>query len=384
MQCSTFDVAVDDMNKTHELEAGAGGRPNFWRWLALALVLIAPAASAWNDTGHMIAALIAYDQLPVEVRATAAHLVRAHPRFHEDIENRLPRSLAKAGAAAQDRWYFAFSSTWPDEARRFERAPAAARESLIARYSHSSWHYINLPTYLRASDRRRIHLDSLPMTWAPGLDASHLNIVEALDMLNRNWCIETEAERGLALIWITHLIGDLHQPLHTTAMYSVPAFEHGDRGGNDIELAGGSNLHALWDGALGSDRRLAKLDALARDAAFATATDAARQSRLDLPFDFQNWARQGRRLAAKRVYTADIRAAVAAATPPAPPRVRISAAYREAMRPIAQREIGLAGHRIAMVLQRLLGAKSKSVCSGDAVDPRRAFAMCYGTTTVCW
>lgn len=50
------------------------------------------------------------------------------------------------------------------------------------------------------------------------------------------------AERMLALKFLIHLIGDLHQPLH--------ASDHHDRGGNCVPLApsqGLQNLHAYWD-----------------------------------------------------------------------------------------------------------------------------------------
>ncbi len=48
-----------------------------------------------------------------------------------------------------------------------------------------------------------------------------------------------------------HLVGDIHQPLHSTALFSVDRFPEGDRGGNDIHLVHGRNLHALWDNILG-------------------------------------------------------------------------------------------------------------------------------------
>jgi len=334
-------------------------------WLAVALFLVAPAASAWNDAGHMIAALIAYDALPVEVRASAARLLREHPRFHEDFEKQLPRNLAKAAPALQDRWYFAFGATWPDEARRFDRAPAAARDALVARYNHGSWHYIDLPTYLRPSDRRQIHMESPSTAWTADMDDAHLNIVQALEKLTTNWCAPapSDAERALALSWIAHLIADLHQPMHSTSMFAVPAFIHGDRGGNDILVVDGSNLHALWDGALGDDRRWRHLDALAREFGPATANEAAKGFQTDLPGDFRSWAKHSRSLASNVVYSADVRAAVAAATQSQPPRVSIGNEYRDAMSATAKQQIGLAGHRIALVLQTLLADNGRSVCS---------------------
>jgi hypothetical protein len=50
--------------------------------------------------------------------------------------------------------------------------------------------------------------------------------------------------RGQALRWILHLIGDLHQPLHTEAE---------DRGGNGIAVTfhgRHTNLHSVWDTAM--------------------------------------------------------------------------------------------------------------------------------------
>jgi hypothetical protein len=50
------------------------------------------------------------------------------------------------------------------------------------------------------------------------------------------------AERRMALRFIIHLVGDLHQPLHVG--------DNHDRGGNDTQvrfLARGSNMHRVWD-----------------------------------------------------------------------------------------------------------------------------------------
>jgi hypothetical protein len=51
------------------------------------------------------------------------------------------------------------------------------------------------------------------------------------------------AERLLALRFLIHLVGDLHQPLH--------AADHHDRGGNCVSLSppqgAQNNLHASWD-----------------------------------------------------------------------------------------------------------------------------------------
>jgi hypothetical protein len=53
------------------------------------------------------------------------------------------------------------------------------------------------------------------------------------------------------LSWLIHLAGDLHQPLHTVALFRSD-LPDGDRGGNDIQMKGGGNLHTFWDGRVGT------------------------------------------------------------------------------------------------------------------------------------
>ena len=45
---------------------------------------------------------------------------------------------------------------------------------------------------------------------------------------------ETDPERkAIALAWLFHLVGDIHQPLHTAQLFTVD-YPKGDRGGNEI------------------------------------------------------------------------------------------------------------------------------------------------------
>ena len=52
--------------------------------------------------------------------------------------------------------------------------------------------------------------------------------------------------RAIALCWVLHLVGDIHQPLHTGSLYTASLFETGDRGGNAIRIDD-SNLHSCWE-----------------------------------------------------------------------------------------------------------------------------------------
>jgi len=54
----------------------------------------------------------------------------------------------------------------------------------------------------------------------------------------------TAPNQSFNLHVLTHLVGDIHQPLHC-------ANRNNDRGGNDFVLNGHHNLHSLWDTGLG-------------------------------------------------------------------------------------------------------------------------------------
>ena len=121
----------------------------------------------------------------------------------------------------------------------------------------SGWHFINLP-YLDQGNT----LDDYP-DWTQPED----DVVKALFALT-NLIMDTgdykdtvyyeqisskfsdvEDQKSFALRLIVHYIGDVHQPLHSTAEID-DEFPTGDRGGNSESVpsqGGASNLHAIWD-----------------------------------------------------------------------------------------------------------------------------------------
>ena len=61
----------------------------------------------------------------------------------------------------------------------------------------------------------------------------------------------SRADKQLALRFVVHLVGDLHQPLHVGKCC--------DKGGNDVKVkwfGKPTNLHAVWDSALVDDEQL--------------------------------------------------------------------------------------------------------------------------------
>lgn len=58
------------------------------------------------------------------------------------------------------------------------------------------------------------------------------------------------AERALFARYLVHLVGDIHQPLHSVALFNK-TYKKGDMGGNllKIKLKNGTveNFHSFWD-----------------------------------------------------------------------------------------------------------------------------------------
>jgi len=48
-------------------------------------------------------------------------------------------------------------------------------------------------------------------------------------------------EAGMAIRFLVHFVGDLHQPLHATSRFTVNMPE-GDAGGNDFKIVYNSNI----------------------------------------------------------------------------------------------------------------------------------------------
>jgi hypothetical protein len=206
----------------------------------------------------------------------------------------------------------------------------------VASYNRPRWHYINLPTYLTTADRR-LGVPNPPLDDVPTEPELELNLVQALTRQSHVLCSidASPAERALALSWLLHLMADLHQPLHATALYALGRFPHGDRGGNDIALAGGGSLHAFWDAAG------------AAAAAPPAATSVA-------PLTFAAIAAASRKLAARVAYAPSLRAQLEQLPIDGPQRVALDADYRARADVVAAMQLTVAGQRTAALLAALL------------------------------
>ncbi|MDA8016999.1 MAG: S1/P1 nuclease [Thermoanaerobaculia bacterium] len=194
------------------------------------------------------------------------------------------------------------------------------------------WHYVNLP----------INPQKLPLP-PPSKDDVIFAIRQSVETLRDP--AASEFGRAFALRVLIHVVGDIHQPLHTVSRFSTER-PKGDRGGNDYSLAGeGShqNLHLLWDRGVGllPDRRAPNRQAMIR----VLARELVREIRPEnLPLAERNpraWAEEGRELAKSYVY-----AGIEEDTAPSP-------AYLRRAEPVVRRQLILAAYRLADLLHTL-------------------------------
>jgi hypothetical protein len=205
-------------------------------------------AQAWNSLGHKTVAEIAWRQLDSATRQQIVDTLRRHPRFDTDFVAKMDDDAVKGDKATQDHWIFQQAATWPDIIRKNKT------------YDRPEWHYIDIPQFLDPSDQMAFD-KRLPVnvsTEYPGnTPRDKYNVVQAIAYCRETLKGKAGADvKAVAYCWLFHLLGDIHQPLHSTALFSVDHFPQGDKGGNEILLARGKNLHSLWDNLLGRDSKM--------------------------------------------------------------------------------------------------------------------------------
>jgi hypothetical protein len=160
----------------------------------LVLISFCGNAFAWGDTGHKIVCEIAFRLAQPDTRAAIRKLIRSDSEFDT----------------------FSESCIFPDHPKK--RRPE---------------HFINLPRTSKGLTK-----DECPQAEKCLLTAI-LNDAKILGSKD-----EKPRDRLLALKFLGHWIGDVHQPLHVS-------FED-DKGGNDISVSGecSGELHGTWDTCL--------------------------------------------------------------------------------------------------------------------------------------
>jgi hypothetical protein len=277
------------------------------RVLALAVLLVLPAspALAWNSVGHMAVAKLAFDRLDDGTKVRIGKLLRQHP--HDELFLAINRP---EGVDAVE-WAFLRAATWPDWVR--PRRPTDPRGEAVTKYNRPQDHYIDKPFVLPADAGLFAGRDL-----NPGPDQPTVLKALARCMKELKSPETPNADRAVALCWLEHLVGDIHQPLHCTSLYSSQfQGEGGDQGGNLFGLRVGGRpikLHLYWDLLPGDDPNYLVDNPANAAVVYAHARDLAEllrgpeyrrdvfQERLAKHPDFPAWADEGFELAKTVVY----------------------------------------------------------------------------------
>ncbi len=158
--------------------------------VAISLFIVPEKSFAWGAKGHQLTAEIAFKYLDETTQQKVKHYLKR-------------MSIEEAG-------------TWMDEMRSNDY------------YSYMRpWHYIDIPK------------DS---TFKPTNEGNILTVLNSVMVAMRHKETLKDSQIKQYILMAFHLVGDLHQPLHTG--YPI------DKGGNaiDIKAPGYSgNLHSFWD-----------------------------------------------------------------------------------------------------------------------------------------
>ena len=305
--------------------------------LSIFLVCLFPSvAAAWNGVGHELVSRIAWQDLSPSAREQAIALLVG---TEEDLAI---RAMRPAYGARRDQVWFERVSTWPDWVR-----------SELPSENRSGWHYTN---YFWTEDAKGRAVDLPERRGADVNIATELpRLIGVLGDHSRS-----ASERGVALAWVLHLVGDLHQPLHCSARVTDRDPE-GDRGGNDFKLSPAvpgqedwrrDNLHRLWDSSL--TRRWPKSfwesdwryrDRLLEIVAGYESTPVPSEAIHSPEQAVADWAVEGFELAKTTCYPPSL-----VRDRPAPAQVLETAAEASAGR------IAAAGRRLGGILEAALGA----------------------------
>jgi hypothetical protein len=310
----------------------------------LLVALFAPPAAAWHESGHMALTLIAYRQLDDGQKKKVQDVLAEHPHYKEYL------SADRPADADPGEWAVMRASVWADWVRQ--------KHTEFNRPTH---HYVNLPVK-RTDGATDDQLKAIEATIAGLTEPAKGGalLAEFPKRVKEVGTAETAADRAVALCWVLHMAGDIHQPLHA-ATYLTKDSTKGDRGGNQsfvLWRGKATNLHAVWDAGLGwdDDRGTATqygfADQLARGVSKRHPPTADERKVTGV----EEWAKESQAQADKHVYALDgtpvdvtfdfdIRPAVKADGVK-----KLPDGYEKSGRAVAEKRVALAGVRLGDVL----------------------------------
>ena len=311
---------------------------------------------AWDDSGHKLAAYIAWERMTPQAREMAIKILLNAPEDSQimalhptppDIEISTYPIGARSKLAKQ-RDFFMIVAYWADIARE-RKYPNRFK------FHHGTWHYLD--TLWREVDGKiEVMQDETP---------DKENAVERLFYFDKvlKDSVTKDADKAVALAWILHLGGDIHQPLHASGRVT-DVEPKGDQGGNTFSLSPKDaprkeNLHWFWDSIV--IRSVARKND-ASDAEYLLPIAAKMmkkypfekmQSRLEIG-QFDKWQNESFQVASTKLYPSTLKRGEMP-----------TENYRKMAFGIAEQQIVLAGYRMGEMLNQIFGQNTAVAVNSD-------------------
>jgi hypothetical protein len=204
----------------------------------MALVAMAAPAWSWGNEGHEIIALIGQNYLDPAVRSKVSALLGADT---DDLTAHDIRAEA----------------TWADKYRDSDRNGTKLRYN-----GTCEWHFVDIELHNPNLDQACFDHPAVPAATPASNGPPRDCVVDKIKQFSAELASSATnpEERIVALKFLLHFVGDLHQPLH--------ASDGHDSGGNQKQVTAqgfrAGNLHYFWDTEfvlqLGSDPKQVAFD----------------------------------------------------------------------------------------------------------------------------
>jgi len=287
----------------------------------------------WNGLGHMTVAYAAYQQLTTKTKNRVSALLRKNPDYGTWVK-KVP---AGTPAKFKRRMVFMIAATWPDQIKseagytddgtdngnRPDGPPSSQNTGYSDHLHHKYWHFVDTPLTQDGTA-----LPAIPVPNAQERIALFRGVLASTD---------PDPLKSYDLTWLLHLVGDVHQPLHSATRVSSTQPD-GDAGGNLVKICNpgcSSELHAFWDDILGTSSDPNAAVTVGQGLPTPDATSAGKS-------DAADWVTESFEDAKSAVYAAPIAAGLGPFT--------ITTPYKNAARTLAKKRVALAGARLANML----------------------------------
>ncbi len=293
-------------------------KPAIAALLACSMLAALPQkAAAWGDEGHEVVALVAQSFLDPDVRKKVNALLAA------DTDNLTAHDIASA-------------ATWADRFRDANIGGSRARTR--------QWHFTDIEITAPDLNKACFNHPAIPAGAVASEGPANDCVVDKINQFADELADPKtdQEEQVIALKFLLHFVGDLHQPLHSS--------DDNDRGGNDKKVSANTlkagNLHHYWDtefvGLLETDAK-----SIASDLIGHITPNQVKDWQKGTPAD---WATEA-------FYVAKADAYGALPEPSSRGSYRLSDDYVTAATDDVAKQLSRAGVRLAFVLNKALGQK---------------------------